>query len=469
MSYFLDENFLLETKFAQELYNDFAKNQPIIDYHNHLPIDEIANNINYRNLTHIWLDGDHYKWRAMRNFGIEEKYITGNASDELKFKKWSQVVPFTLRNPLFHWTHLELKRYFDKEVYLNENNSKKIYHSASELLQQSDFTTQALLSKMNVETLCTTDDPIDDLKGHKKVLESTSINITTLPTFRPDNIINIENSIFIEYIDKLSIASNIEIVDLKSLLESIRSRVNYFHEVGCRLSDHGLPHAYGEDFTVEEVNLILKQRLTGKDVKDSDVLKYKSAILVYLGEFYAEKSWTMQLHLGPIRDVNHAAFKSLGSNIGTDSIGDFNHVQSLSVFLNRLNNNNKLPKTIVYNSNSSDNDAFATMVCNFTGEGIKSKVQFGAAWWFLDQKDGIEKQIESLSNMGLLSTSIGMLTDSRSFLSFPRHEYYRRILCNIFGNDIKKGLLPNDMSWIGGIVKNICYSNVKEYLNLPVS
>lgn len=467
MTYFLKESFLLETKFAEELYHDFAKNQPIIDYHNHLPANEIAENINYRNLTHIWLDGDHYKWRAMRNFGIEEKYITGNATNEMKFKKWAEIVPYTLRNPLFHWTHLELKRYFDRDIYLNKDSADEIYHSVSEQLQQPEYTTQSLLSKMNVEMLCTTDDPIDDLEHHKRILESEN-NLTVLPTFRPDGILNIEDSQFINYIDKLAQKSDLEILSLSALLEATQARINYFHNIGCRLSDHGLPYVYGEDFTIEDVNSIFKKRLAGKSLSANEIVKYKSGILVNLGEFYAEKNWTMQLHIGPIRDVNDIAHQRIGSNIGTDSIGDFKHVESLASFLNKLNNNGNLPKTIIYNSNSSDNDAFATMSSNFFDEGIKAKVQFGAAWWFLDQKEGIEKQIKSLSSFGILANSIGMLTDSRSFLSFPRHEYFRRILCNIFGNDIQKGLLPNDMNWVGGIINDICYNNVKSYLNLPV-
>ncbi|AOW20570.1 glucuronate isomerase [Urechidicola croceus] len=464
MKNFIDDNFLLETNHAQELYHNFAKKQPIIDYHCHLPPDEIATNRRFENITKLWIDGDHYKWRAMRNLGIEEKFITGKSTDKKKFDKWAQTIPYTMRNPLYHWSHLELKRYFGVEDSINPENAAKIYNHCNLLLDKPEFSTQGLIRQMNVEIICTTDDPLDDLTHHQKIANS-DFETQVFPTFRPDQIINIDTIDFVNYLDTLSEVSNIKIDDFESLLQATKTRIDYFHEHGCRLSDHGLPHAYGKKFNKKEVSQILKNRLANKNISSKETLKYKSAILYYLGSFYAEKDWTMQLHLGPIRDTNKALLEKIGINAGVDSIGDFQHAVQLANFLNRLNDNGSLPKTILYNSNPADNDVFATMAGNFSEDGVKGKVQFGAAWWFLDQKDGITKQINSLSNMGLLSCSLGMLTDSRSFLSFPRHEYFRRILCNIFGNDIKNGELPNDMKWIGKIIEDICYNNAKEYLD----
>lgn len=458
----MDENFLLETDTAQELYHNYAKNQPIIDYHNHLPPNEIANNRSFKNITNLWLEGDHYKWRAMRSLGISEDYITGNSTDEEKFNKWAFTIPYTLRNPLYHWSHLELKRYFGVEESLNTKTASEIYTHCNKLLATPAFSTQGLLKSMNVKVICTTDDPLDDLSHHKKIADS-EFETQVLPTFRPDGIIDIDKVGFVEYLQRLSGISNIKITDFESLLVAIKTRIEYFHENGCRLSDHGLPYAHGEDFSEKDVNSIFKNKLIGKTITFNETVKYKSAILYYLGVFYAEKNWTMQLHLGPIRDANKALLNKIGINAGVDSIGDFQHAEQLARFLNRLNSNDSLPKTIIYNSNAADNDVFATMAGNFSETGIRGKVQFGAAWWFLDQKDGITKQINSLSNMGLLSNSVGMLTDSRSFLSFPRHEYYRRILCNILGNDIKNGELPNDIKWIGSLVQDISYNNAKEY------
>lgn len=462
MKNFIDNDFLLETEFAKELYHGYAKDLPIIDYHNHLPPNEIADNRSFENMTKLWLEGDHYKWRAMRGLGIAEKYITGESSDEEKFDKWASTVPYTLRNPLYHWSHLELQRYFEIEDLLSPTTSSAIYNQCNELLKKPEFSTQGLLKSMNVEVVCTTDDPLDDLSHHKRVLNS-KFETKVLPTFRPDGIINIEKVDFVDYIEMLSNISGIKIVDLESLLAATKSRIDYFHDVGCRLSDHGLSHAYANDFNEKEIDTILKNRLSETIISKQETLIFKSAILYYLGVFYAEKNWVMQLHLGPIRDTNQALLAKIGINAGVDSIGDFKQAEQLAGFLNRLNNNESLPKTIIYNSNAADNDVFATMAGNFSETGIRGKIQFGAAWWFSDQKDGITKQINSLSNMGLLSSSLGMLTDSRSFLSFPRHEYYRRILCNIFGNDIKNGELPNDIKWTGKIVQDISYNNAKEY------
>lgn len=462
MKRFIHDDFLLETDYAKELYHNYAKNQPIIDYHCHLPVDEIAANKKFANITQLWIEGDHYKWRAMRALGIEEKYITGNATDEEKFKKWAETVPYSLRNPLYHWTHMELSRYFDIDELLDPKSAATIYENCNENLNHPEFSSQNLVQRMNVEVVCTTDDPLDDLSHHAQIAAS-EYPVKVLPTFRPDGLIDIEKVDFTDYLTTLSEITGVTITDFESLKEAIRMRVDHFHENGCRLSDHGLPHACGEEYTQKEIDNILKLRLAEKSIMSKEVVQYKSAILFILGQLYADKNWVMQLHLGPIRDTNKAILTKVGVNAGVDSIGDYQQAEQLASFLNQLNNSDSLPKTILYNSNPSDNEVFATMAGNFTGEGIKSKVQFGAAWWFLDQKDGIEDQLNVLSNMGLLSCSVGMLTDSRSFLSFPRHEYYRRVLCNMLGNDLKAGLLPNDMEWIGKIVKDVTYNNAKEF------
>lgn len=466
MKNFIHDDFLLETDFAKELYHNYAEKQPIIDYHCHLPVNEIATNKNFANLTQIWIEGDHYKWRAMRALGIEEKYITGNATDEEKFRKWAETVPYALRNPLYHWTHMELSRYFGIDTILSPKTAAEIYEICNEKLNHPDFSPQNLLYRMKVEVVCTTDDPLDNLSDHTQLSQS-DYPVKVLPTFRPDGLINIESRDFTDYLSRLSKTTSITITDFETLKEAIRTRVDHFHAHGCRLSDHGLNHAFGKAYSLEQVNGILKLRLEGKSVTQKEVAQYKSAIMHALGELYAEKDWVMQLHLGPIRDTNQAVLTKIGINAGVDSIGDYQQAEQLVGFLNHLNNSDKLPKTILYNSNPSDNEVFATMAGNFTGEGIKSKVQFGAAWWFLDQKDGIEDQLNVLSNMGLLSCSVGMLTDSRSFLSFPRHEYYRRVLCNMLGNDLKSGLLPHDMEWIGQIVKDITYNNAKAFFQFP--
>ncbi|WP_036381641.1 glucuronate isomerase [Muricauda sp. MAR_2010_75] len=466
MKKFIHDDFLLETDYARTLYHDYAKNQPIIDYHCHLPPNELAEDKKFDNITKLWIEGDHYKWRAMRALGIPEQFITGKATDEEKFKKWAETVPYTLRNPLYHWTHLELSRYFGIEELLIPENAGKIYEKCNSELKKTTFSSRNLVNRMNVEVVCTTDDPLDDLSHHIK-LSGSDYPVKVLPTFRPDGLIDIEKVDFTDYLSALSKMTDISITDFESLGKAIQKRVDYFHENGCRLSDHGLPHAYGFAYTEKEVNEILSKRLDEKSISQTEIRQYKSAILHLLGQLYAEKNWVMQLHLGPIRDTNKAILTKIGINAGVDSIGDYPQAEQLASFLNRLNNSGGLPKTILYNSNPSDNEVFATMAGNFTGEEIKSKVQFGAAWWFLDQKDGIKDQLDATSNMGLLSCSVGMLTDSRSFLSFPRHEYYRRVLCNMLGNDIKAGLIPNDMKWIGKIVQDITYNNAKEFFQFP--
>jgi len=459
---FLGEHFLLENSTAEILYHEYAAGQPIIDYHNHLPPEQIANNKSFKNITEVWLDGDHYKWRAMRTYGIPEKYITGDASDLEKFKHWAKTVPYTIRNPLFHWTHLELQRYFDIEDLLKEENAASIFNHTTELLQQSDYTTQALLEKMQVEVVCTTDDPVDDLNFHQQYHQQ-NMGIKMLPAFRPDKAILIQDENFNSYISKLAEVSDTEINSFDKLLVALHKRIDYFHENACRLSDHGLEQVYAETFTDQQANQIFQKRLAGQSISIEEAKIFMSATTFHLSCTYAKKGWVQQFHLGALRNNNERLLQQLGPDTGFDSIGDLSQATSLSAFLNRLDKENLLAKTILYNLNPSDNEVIASMIGNFNDGSVKGKMQYGSAWWFLDQKDGMEKQINALSNMGLLSCFIGMLTDSRSFLSFPRHEYFRRLLCNLIGKDVENGSLPNDTKWLGGIVNDICYNNAKNY------
>jgi len=459
---FLNDNFLLKTKTAQRLYHQYAKELPIIDYHNHLDPKEIAENKQFKNITEIWLKGDHYKWRAMRSNGIAEEFITGKKSDKEKFNAWAETVPYSMRNPLYHWTHLELQRYFDVNELLDQKSASKIYDNTTELLQKSSHSVQSLLLKMNVDILCTTDDPTDDLQYHKQ-LKNSDFKTKVFPTFRPDNAILIEKETFLNYIKQLESVSNIQINSFKDLIKAIGDRVAYFHDLGCRLADHGLSNIPNAKISLSDADLFFKKRLLNEELDNDDVNIYKVTLLSELAKFYHSHNWTMQLHLGAIRNNNDRLMLKVGADIGCDSIGDYEQATGLSLFMNALDKEEKLPKTILYNLNPSDNEVFATMAGNFNTDGGLNKVQWGAAWWFLDQKDGMEKQINTLSNMGLLSRFVGMLTDSRSFLSFPRHEYFRRILCNLLGEDIENGELPNDIEWVGKMVQQICYFNAKEY------
>ena len=465
MKTFLTDNFLLQTDFAATLYHDFAKDLPIIDYHNHLSAQQIAEDKQFDNITQVWLAGDHYKWRAMRAFGINEKYITGDATDREKFLKWAEVVPFTIRNPLFHWTHLELKAYFNINEILSPENAAEIYEKTAIILQQKSHSANGLLKMLNVEVLCTTDDPIDSLEYHIAIQESTT-KVPTFPTFRPDKSFAVEDvKTYNTYLTKLEKASNISIKTYENLLSALENRIHFFNENGCRLSDHGLEQLYFFETETYNLTAIFKKIKSHVQLSSNEVAFFKSKTLLALGKMYHEKGWTQQLHLGAIRNNNKRLLHQLGPDTGFDSIGDLSQAKALSGFLNTLDNTNQLTKTIVYNLNPSDNEVFATMVGNFNDGTIKGKVQFGAAWWFLDQKDGMQKQIETLSNQGLLSCFVGMLTDSRSFLSFPRHEYFRRILCNIIGTDVANGELPNDSAFLGKIISDICYYNAKEYFN----
>jgi glucuronate isomerase len=464
-SKFINDNFLLETKYAEELYHGYSKNLPIIDYHNHLPPQQIAEDKIFNTITDVWINGDHYKWRAMRTLGIKEQFITGTASDKDKFLSWAKTVPYAMRNPLYHWTHLELARYFDIYDLLNEQSAEHIYQITSEKLNSPDYTCRQLLKKANVEFVCTTEDPTDSLQYHQQLANSDySVKVST--AFRPDKAILINNDGYNDYINSLEKVVGTAINSYTDLRDALKNRIEFFHNNGCRISDHGLSHLYFETFTENEINTIFKNKRENKVVSDEEASKFQSAILLFLCEAYHQYGWVQQFHLGALRNNNARMHRILGPDTGWDSIGDYPQAQKLSAFLNALDSKDKLCKTIIYNLNPADNEVMATMIGNFNDGSVKGKVQWGSGWWFLDQKDGMTKQINALSSMGLISCFIGMLTDSRSFLSFPRHEYFRRILCNLLGNEIKNGELPNDMAWIGKLVSDISYYNAKTYFNL---
>jgi glucuronate isomerase len=466
MKKFLDENFLLQSKTAQTLYHEFAKQMPIIDYHNHLPPDQIANDINFTNLTQVWLYGDHYKWRAMRTNGINEKYCTGTANDFEKFQQWAATVPYTLRNPLYHWTHLELQRYFNIDKILNADTAKEIYDEATALLQTKEYSVRGLLAKMNVKTLCTTDDPTDTLEHHKKIAADNCV-VKVLPAFRPDKAMNVDDAAtFNAYVLKVEAASNIAVSSYGDYLTALKNRHDYFAANGASVSDHGLEQIYAEDFTDAEIDTIFDKVRKGSTLSLIENYKIKSAMLIEFAKWDHEKGWVQQYHLGALRNNNERMLSQLGADTGWDSIGDFSQSRALSKFLNKLDSTDQLAKTILYNLNPADNELMATMAGNYNDGSVAGKVQFGSSWWFLDQKDGMIKQMNALSNMGLLSKFVGMLTDSRSFLSFPRHEYFRRLLCNMFGEEIENGELPNDTAWTGKVIEDICYNNAKQYFGL---
>jgi glucuronate isomerase len=464
MTEFITEDFLLQTRTARILYHEHAGRMPIYDYHCHLPADLIAADHRFDNITQAWLSGDHYKWRAMRANGVPEKYITGNSTDYEKFERWAQTVPCCLRNPLYHWTHLELKNPFGvKDKLLCPRTAKKIYEACSEMLRTPDFSVRNIMRKMNVKLVCTTEGPLDTLEHHKAIL-ADGFEIRVYAAFRPDQAMAVEDvqglNVFIE---KLGLLCDMEITNYNQYIEALRGRHDYFHQNGCRLSDHGLETAYAEDYTESEISRIFDKILRGRDLDATERLKFKSAMMVELALMDYESGWVQQLHLGSLRNNSTRLLKALGPDAGGDSMGDFEIARPLAKFLDRLDRSNELPKTILYNLNPSDNALCATMLGNFQDGSMPGKMQYGSAWWFLDQKDGMEEQIKVLSNMGLLGRFVGMLTDSRSFLSYPRHEYFRRILCNMLGNDVEAGLLPNDIELLGKMVEDICFNNAKNY------
>jgi glucuronate isomerase len=460
---FMDEQFLLQGATAQRLYHDYAKDMPILDYHCHLPPEQIAGDKNFLNLTQAWLYGDHYKWRAMRTNGIGERYCTGDAPDREKFDKWAATVPYTLRNPLHHWTHLELQRYFGVKDILSPDTATAIYDDCSAMLRSPAFSVKNLLRKMNVAAVCTTDDPVDDLKSHA-TLRDDGFEIPVLPAFRPDRAMDVSDATaFNNYIQRLEAATGFSISSWDDFLYALQDRHDYFSRMGCNISDHGLEEIVTDEFTGFEIDTIFNKIRAGRQLNDSEKRKFRSAMLLHLAEWDWEKDWVQQYHLGALRSNSTRGRTLSGIDSGWDSIGDFPQARSLAKFLDRLDKDGRLARTILYNLNPADNEVMATMIGNFNDGSIAGKVQFGAAWWFLDQKDGMIKQLNALSNMGLVSRFVGMLTDSRSFLSYPRHEYFRRILCNLFGSEIDSGELPNDPDWIGKVIKDICYYNARSY------
>lgn len=465
MKKFMDENFLLQTETAQKLYHEHAAKMPIFDYHCHVPPKEIAEDKQFENITQIWLYGDHYKWRAMRANGVNERFCTGDASDWEKFEKWAETVPNTLRNPLYHWTHLELKLFFGIDKLLNPSTAKEIWDECNAKLQTPEYSVRNIIRKANVHTICTTDDPVDSLEYHRQI-KADNFEVAVLPAWRPDKAMAVENtSAFNRYADQLAEVSGISTGNFSDFMDALEKRHQFFHENGCRLSDHGLETIVAEEFTEEEIGKIFQKIRSGTDLGKMEIAKFKSCMLIEFGLMDHSRGWTQQFHLGALRNNNTRLFKALGPDTGFDSIGDFEIGRPLSRFLDKLDMENKLTKTILYNLNPRDNELFATMIGNFQDGSVPGKMQFGSGWWFLDQKDGMEKQINALSNMGLLSRFVGMLTDSRSFLSYSRHEYFRRTLCNLIGNDVENGEIPNDMELLGQMVENICFNNAKEYFN----
>ena len=464
----MDKDFLLQTETAQMLYHEHASKMPIIDYHCHLIPQMVADDHKFRSLTEIWLGGDHYKWRAMRSNGVAEKYCTGtDTTDWEKFEKWAETVPYTFRNPLYGWTHLELKTAFGINKVLNPNTAREIYDECSDKLQNDPtYTARGMMRRYNVETVCTTDDPVDTLEWHKKTRDS-GFEIKMIPAWRPDKAMAVENpQNFKTYIEKLSEVSGINISKFQDVIDALQKRHDFFAENGCKLSDHGIEEFYAEDYTDAEIDAIFNKVYGGTELTHDEILKFKSAMMVIFAEMDHASGWAQQFHYGAIRDNNTKMFNLLGPDTGFDSIGQFNTAKSMSKFLNRLATNDKLTKTIIYNLNPADNEVVATMLGNFQDGTCPGKIQWGSGWWFLDQKDGMEKQMNALSLLGLLSRFVGMLTDSRSFLSYPRHEYFRRVLCNLVGRDIENGEIPvSEMDRVKHMIEDISYYNAKNYFN----
>lgn len=461
---FITDNFLLTTDTARRLYHEHAAAQPILDYHNHLPPKDIAEDRQFKNLCEIWLEGDHYKWRAMRANGVDERYITGDAEPFEKFKAWAATVPYTLRNPLYHWTHLELLRYFGIDELLDEHSAQRIWDRTAEILQT--LTAKEIVKKFDVRALCTTDDPTDDLRYHKQIAEQ-GCYAKVYPAFRPDKAMNVHlPDAWNEWVGKLEAASGKSIVTYREFLDALAQRHDYFHSIGCRLSDHGINHCY-DDFCSDTVAAkIFAKTRGGKPATAREFGQFAANLMLFFGQLDAKKGWTNQLHLGAMRNNSSRMVAILGPDTGYDSMGTWNQAESLSRFLDRLDKENALPQTIIYNVNPVDNYTFATLIGNFQGGGVPGKMQFGSSWWFLDQKEGMEWQMNALSNVGLLSRFVGMLTDSRSFMSYPRHEYFRRTLCNLIGRDIEAGEIPNN-GLAEGMIENICFANAQRYFKLP--
>ncbi|AJQ97054.1 glucuronate isomerase [Gynuella sunshinyii] len=469
MSNFLTESFLLDTDIAEFLYHDVAKDMPIIDYHCHLPAHEIAENIRFRNLTEIWLGGDHYKWRALRTNGIDEARITGDASDRDKFQAFAETVPFTLGNPIYHWTHLEMRRPFGiTDVELNGDTAESVWQRANELLAQDNFRARGIMEQMNVRMVGTTDDPVDDLSAHRKIAKD-GFTIKVLPSWRPDRCFLMQAEDYPAYIEKLANVSDTDIGSFQSLCQALDQRLEHFASHGCCIADHGLDNMVYGEASEAELDRILQARLAGQKPNADAQAAFQAAVLVYLGKRYHQLGWAQQYHIGALRNNNGAMFASLGANTGFDSINDRPYAEALSRLLDAQAISGQLPKTILYCLNPSDNEMLATMCGNFQGDKMVGKVQFGSGWWFNDQKDGMERQLQQLAQLGLLSRFVGMLTDSRSFLSYTRHEYFRRILCRMLGHWVRDGEAPNDKVLLSRMVSDICFHNANRYFNLNIS
>jgi glucuronate isomerase len=466
---FIHEDFLLSTRTARRLYHRYAAAEPVFDFHCHLSARDIAEDRRFRNLFEIWLEGDHYKWRAMRANGVAERFCTGDADPHAKFLAWAATVPRTLRNPLYHWTHLELKRYFGLDELLDDSSAARIWKHANERLAGPELTARGILKKFRVHYLCTTDDPVDDLKYHR-ALAAGGFTTVVLPTFRPDKALTVHQPApFNDWVEKLGRASNVDIKDFSAFLDALQARHDCFHEHGCRLSDHGMTQCYTDFCAPKTAASIFARARRGTAASPEEQGRFTAFLMLFFGRLDAEKGWTQQLHLGAMRNNNTRWMQQLGPDTGFDSIGDTPQASALAGYLDRLDQENALPRTILYNGNPADTYVFAAMPGNFQGGGIPGKIQFGPGWWFLDQKEGIEWQLNALSNLGLLSRFIGMATDSRSFMSFPRHEYFRRVLCSLIGREVENGELPGDEMLLGTLIKNICYENAREYFRLPAS
>ncbi len=466
MKKFMDDNFLLQTETAINLYHNYAKNMPIFDYHCHLVPQEVAQDKSFENITQMWLYHDHYKWRAMRSFGIDEKYITGDASDYEKFYEFAKMMPYLIGNPIYHWSHLELQRFFNIEETLSEKTAKRIWNKCNAAIKKENLTAKKLIKMANVVYIGTTDDPIDELQYHKQISEDESFDCKVTPSFRPDKALKILNVDFKDYINKLGEVCNRKIENFDDLAKSLKERLDYFVDNGCVITDHSLEKVYYKEATKEEVNEILTKVLDGEVITQEEANKYMTFTLISLGKMYSERNMVMQLHIGALRNNNTRMFNKVGSDAGFDSIDDGEIAYSLSRLLDSLDVEDKLPKTILYCLNPKDNEVLGTMIGNFQGGNIAGKVQFGSGWWFNDQKDGMERQLIALSQLGLLSKFVGMLTDSRSFLSYTRHEYFRRILCNYIGHLVENGEYPCDMDVLVKIVGDICYNNADRYFYL---
>ena len=464
MKPFMDENFLLQTKTAQELYHGHAERLPIIDYHCHLDPRMVAEDYRFRSITELWLGGDHYKWRALRANGVDERFITGDASDWEKFEKWAETVPYTLRNPLYHWTHLELKTAFGIDRLLNPRTAREIYEECNEKLRRPEYSARGLMRRYHVETVCTTDDPADSLEYHEATRKS-GFEIKVLPTWRPDKAMAVEDpEAFRAYVGRIEQAAGMTVSSCSDFIQALERRHDFFAGQGCRLSDHGLSEFYDADYTDAQIKDIFNKVYGGKCLSAEECVRFKSAMLAEFARMDAEKGWVQQFHYGALRNTNSRMMRRLGPDTGFDSIGEFNTASELARFLDRLDSRGILPKTILYNLNPAANEMVATMTGNFQDGSVPGKMQFGSGWWFNDQKDGMERQLNALSLLGLLSRFVGMLTDSRSFLSYPRHEYFRRTLCNLLGRDVENGEMPEaEMPRICQMVEDICYYNAKHY------